>query len=147
MRFLRGIFIAAGLPARSPGGKVGLAVDERHTDTVVGMERQLAGVGGWIRVPRRGRRALAAVATVGLTFVALRAGGRLDGTDTALQVMGFDVDRAHLMTALTLEAVVVSAGVLLTRAVLASSVAGMLVGAIFAWTFLDLTVRAAAIVR
>jgi enterochelin esterase-like enzyme len=127
-------------------GRSGSPSTNGAQNTVIGMERQLAGVGGWIRVPHRGRRALAAVATVGLTFVALRAGGGLDGTDTALQAMGFDVDRAHLLTALTIEAVVVSAGVLLTRAAGASSGAGMLVGgAIFARTFVDETVQAAAI--
>jgi enterochelin esterase-like enzyme len=109
------------------------------------MERQAVGVGRWVRVPGRGRRAAAAIGVAAVTFLLLRSLGILDGTDSALQIMGFDIDRAKLLTALTGEAIVVSAAVLATRATLASSIAGMAAGAgVFARTFVNETDQATA---
>lgn len=110
------------------------------------MDARTTEVGRLALVPTRGRRPAAAVVVVVAAFLLLRAIGGVQAIDTALQVMGFDVDRAKLLTSLTVEALVVATGVLATRAALAASMAGVVVGAaIFARTFTDETGQATTI--
>src|SRR3954452_18492872 len=79
---------------------------------------------------RRWGQPIAAIAIALLTFLALRRSGSLADTDAALQGMGFDPDRARLLTSFVAEALAVAATVLITRAALVASLAGMLLGAL-----------------
>lgn len=82
------------------------------------------------------RPAIALAIGIGVT-AALHASGTLADTDNSLQVMGFDPDRARLITDLVAAAIVVGAATLLTGAVIASSIAGIVAGAaLFGHTFL-----------
>ena len=78
----------------------------------------------------------AAVAVAGLTYLALSRSGTLEDANAALQVQGFDPDRAQLLTAFIAEAIAVAAAVVVTRAALVASLAGIVVGALeFEHTF------------
>ncbi len=90
-------------------------------------------------------RPAAALAVALVTSLVLRGSGTLEDANAALQVMGFDPDRAQLLTAFIAEAVVVALAVLVTRAALVASLAGMAVGALeFQATFRHETTAAMA---
>jgi enterochelin esterase-like enzyme len=99
---------------------------------------RIRGFGGRIG---RGRartvlRSVAAVAIAGAVVVALRVSGSLADIDATLQVMGFDPDRARLLTAFSAEAVAIAIAVLATRGAAAASLAGIVGGAaVFRRTF------------
>jgi enterochelin esterase-like enzyme len=99
-------------------------------------------VPAWVR---RTARPVAAVAVGSLTFLVLRRSGTLADADAALQVMGFDPDRARLLTSFVAEAIVVAVSVLVTRAALVASLTGMAAGALeFERTFRRETTAAMA---
>ena len=103
-----------------------------------GLGSRMRGLGS--RTYARLRRAFRPVLALGLAAVAtiaLRRSGTLSDTDTTFQLMGFDPDRARLLTALTAEAIVVVLATIVTRARLSAWVAGIGVGgALFARTFI-----------
>src|SRR5689334_15398504 len=82
----------------------------------------------WSGVRARLRPA-AAIAIAGGTWLALRATGTLVQIAGPLQVMGFDPDRARLLTSFTVEAVAIAIAVLATRAAVVASIAGVAIGA------------------
>ena len=90
-------------------------------------------VPAWAR--RVWRPGLAVVVAV-FTYLALSRSGTLEDANAAFQVMGFDPDRAQLLTSFIAEAIVVVAAVLITRAAVVGSLAGIVAGGLeFAPTF------------
>ena len=82
------------------------------------------------------RRYVVTLAVAAAVAVVLVATGFLVGSDDALQTMGFDPDRARLITAMTAEALVVAAAVLIANGFRAAIVGGVTVFvAVFGRTF------------
>jgi enterochelin esterase-like enzyme len=81
-----------------------------------------------------------AVAVGVAVLVALRLSGSLTDTSASLQIMGFDPDRARLITDLAATATIVAIATLVTRAGLSAAVAGIVGGgALYAHQLLDET--------
>lgn len=81
-----------------------------------------------------------ALAVVAATVLALRVTDTLAATDSTLQVMGFDPDRARLIADLIGAAIATAAGTLATGAALAAGLAGLIGGlSLFAHTFVNET--------
>ena len=95
-------------------------------------------------VPRLARPGIAIA--VGLAvLVTLRVSGSLAETSAALQLMGFDPDRARLIADLVADAVVVVVATLATRAAFTAALAGIAIGGALYWhQFVDETRAALA---
>jgi enterochelin esterase-like enzyme len=97
--------------------------------------------GGLAHLPRTAAdagalRAVATLAAAAAASIALGAMGFLIGSDDALQTMGFDPDRARLITAMVVEGLAVLAAVLATAGLRAGIAGGILVfGVVFGRTF------------
>jgi enterochelin esterase-like enzyme len=90
-------------------------------------------------------RPLVGVAIGAALIVALRLAGALAGSDTALEVMGFDPDRARLITGLTAGGLGAALAALATGGRLGPIIVGYLgLAVVFGRTFLDETASAIA---
>ena len=101
---------------------------------------------GWLRRARKGDvlvRVAFALVVGGAVTILLFVSGYVAGSDDALQVMGFDPDRARLITAMSVEALAVAAATIATaHLVSALVVGGAAFAAVFARTFDRETVAA-----
>ncbi|HEX8940755.1 MAG TPA: alpha/beta hydrolase-fold protein [Candidatus Limnocylindrales bacterium] len=96
--------------------------------------------GAWpvarLRPPATLRRGAAAVLVAWLVVGAAVAGGWLAGSDATLVIMGFDPDRARLISALLIGAAGTAAATLVADAFLAAALAGAIgAAAVYAGTF------------
>ncbi len=94
---------------------------------------------------RRAVRPLFAAAIAAGVALALHASASLAATQATLEVMGFDPDRARLITDLIAAAIAVAAATLMTGAAVASAIAGAVAGGVlFGHTFVTETKAAIA---
>ncbi len=89
---------------------------------------------------RPAARFILAVVVAAAAAGALALAGTINDTNAALQFMGFDPDRAALLTALTVEAMTVAVAALVTRSLVGSRLVGIGIGgALFGDTFVTET--------
>src|ERR1035437_7818953 len=85
---------------------------------------------------RGGRPVILGIAVAALVLLAAYVSGAIDGTNTTLVVMGFDPDRAQLLTSLLIGAIAAAAVTLATgRFGLATMLGFVVVGVLFVGTF------------
>ena len=85
---------------------------------------------------RGGRPVILGIAVAALVLLAAYVSGAIDGTNTTLVVMGFDPDRAQLITSLLIGAIAAAAVTLATgRFGLATMLGFVVVGVLFVGTF------------
>ncbi len=97
-----------------------------------------------VRVRRLGPP-LVQLAVVALVVLAAAVSGFVDGTNVTLQIMGFDPDRAQLITALLVDAVAAAAATIVVPHPRLAILAGILAGlAVFGETYLHETSAALA---